>query len=77
MIFYYAVLFILFIALIKILLNKLSGREAIRICKEFKEVFPDRCLICSYHRYGMENGLTKKDKPDTHICIEALKEQNG
>jgi hypothetical protein len=37
--------------------------------KEFIKVFPNKCMICSYWRYGRENGMTDKSTPK-HQCIE-------
>lgn len=46
------------------------GAEAQRLIEEFVRVFPQRCLICSYWRFGRNNFLTKKETP-AHECIEA------
>ena len=39
------------------------------IVREFIRVFPDRCMICSLHEFGVNNGLTK-GKVEAHECIE-------
>ncbi len=39
------------------------------IVREFMEVFPGKCLICSYHRFGVENGLTS-EVVQLHDCID-------
>jgi hypothetical protein len=41
-----------------------------RMVLEFIEAFPGRCIICSFHRYGVENGLTT-EKLKGHDCIES------
>jgi hypothetical protein len=44
--------------------------------KEFMELFPDKCMICSCHRYGIREGFVKSDTPVAkHYCIE--EEPNG
>lgn len=40
------------------------------VVREFRENFPGRCLICSYHHYGYVNGHTNEPKPEQHYCIE-------
>ena len=39
------------------------------IVREFAEAFPGKCFICSYHRYGIEHGLTSKPLGE-HDCID-------
>lgn len=38
--------------------------------EEFARIFPGRCMICSYHRYGYDYGHEKDAKPPSHHCIE-------
>lgn len=38
---------------------------------EFKREFPDKCMLCSYYRYGLSHGFTT-DPPPAHSCIESL-----
>lgn len=54
------------------LLNPLRRNEihAKKIVKEFSEIFPGKCFICSYHRFGYEHGMTNKRKPEPHDCID-------
>jgi len=40
-----------------------------QIVEEFIKVFPDRCMICSMHDFGLNNGLCTGDAK-THKCIE-------
>lgn len=42
---------------------------------EFERKFPDKCMICSFHRYGYELGYLKSDEPEWHVCKEARNEQ--
>lgn len=45
-----------------------------RSISDFMKVFPDRCPICAYHRFGLQMGLEANDAPlPPHHCIEALK----
>lgn len=37
------------------------------IVDEFIRLFPDRCMICSYHRYGICHGHTIGPVPE-HDC---------
>lgn len=40
-----------------------------KIVEEFIEAFTGRCMICSVHDFGLNNGLCKGEvKP--HKCIE-------
>jgi len=40
-----------------------------QIVEEFIEVFPSRCMICSMHDFGLNNGLCKSGVK-SHKCIE-------
>ena len=44
-------------------------QTAKKMVKEFIEIFPNKCLICSYHRFGIDYGLTKGSVKD-HKCID-------
>ena len=33
-------------------------RGVARMAREFAREFPGRCLVCSFHRFGVEHGLT-------------------
>jgi hypothetical protein len=42
-----------------------------RMIDEFQESFPGRCLICSYHAYGIREGYVWPWKMvEPHDCIE-------
>lgn len=42
---------------------------------EFERKFPNKCMICSFYRYGCELGYLESDEPEWHICKEAKDEQ--
>lgn len=37
--------------------------------EEFIKVFPNKCMICAYWRFGITHCLTKESTPE-HDCIE-------
>lgn len=41
-----------------------------KLCEEFAERFPGRCLICFYHKYGFLHGHEDLPRPKPHHCIE-------
>ncbi len=43
-----------------------------RIVSKFRERFPGRCLICSFHNYGVREFFIKTPLP-AHDCIEGKK----
>lgn len=36
----------------------------------FREEFPGKCMICSFHRYGRDHGMTLEPEPAPHDCID-------
>lgn len=40
---------------------------------DFQRKFPGRCMICSYHRYGISHGHTSGPCPE-HECIESRRD---
>ena len=49
----------------------ITGRSAAeKMVERFVELFPGKCMICSYHRYGLSHGLTADMEPQPHDCIE-------
>ena len=65
------------IRLIKKAWKHLSGEAwAERVINEHQKAFPGRCPICSFHRYGLQNGLTKDHKPNPHWCPEGNSESD-
>jgi len=46
-----------------------SRRWARRTVEDFAQRFPGRCFVCSYHRFGLQEGCVRGPvKP--HDCIE-------
>ena len=43
-----------------------------KLVRKFMQDFPDKCLICSLHRFGVENGFTKGIAKE-HECIDKTK----
>ncbi len=46
---------------------RLSERDI----KEFEKKFPDKCMICSFHRFGYEMGYLPTRESKVHKCKEA------
>jgi hypothetical protein len=44
--------------------------RARRMLDEFVQRFPDRCPICSHHRYGLRHGHTSEPEAGPHYCPE-------
>jgi hypothetical protein len=40
------------------------------LVEEFMRKFPGRCMICSRHQFGRNNGYEKNPQPEPHDCIE-------
>lgn len=60
--------------LVKKIFRALNGSEwAEKVIAEYEKVFPDRCVICGYYRYGFSHGLLKSTEiiPD-HVCKEKI-----
>jgi hypothetical protein len=45
-------------------------REARKLVEQFERRFPGKCMICSMHRFGRNNGYEQKPEPEPHDCIE-------
>ena len=41
-----------------------------KMVEDFIKIFPDRCIVCSYWRYGLREGHTTIPFPAPHKCIE-------
>ncbi len=41
-----------------------------KMLQEFKEHFPNKCIICGFQRYGYYEGHTNTPIPPEHYCIE-------
>lgn len=47
-----------------------TGRTwAEKVIQEHREAFPGRCPICSYHRFGLQNGYVR-GPVKKHECPE-------
>jgi hypothetical protein len=44
--------------------------SAERMCIEFAQAFPGKCIVCAFHRFGLREGLTQEPTPAAHDCIE-------
>jgi hypothetical protein len=60
-----------FIELVASAANNFSmEKTAEKMVNEYMIAFPDRCLICQFHKYGIDNGLVKSSKMvSPHLCI--------
>ena len=48
-----------------------SDSEDILMMRDFAKRFPDRCHVCSYHRYGQREGhITADTVVPEHNCKE-------
>lgn len=60
--------FVLLVAWLIVRGLQIDGEEMLR---EWREHFPDRCPICAFHRYGVQNGHLRPGTPvNDHYCIE-------
>lgn len=47
------------------------GQNGVDMARDFAQKFPGRCLICSYHYYGISHGHVDPGTPVAeHFCIE-------
>jgi hypothetical protein len=49
------------------LLERRATRDTV---DSFERLFPGECLICSYHRYGYQNGHELSPHPPQHDCAK-------
>lgn len=56
--------------LLLFLLRAWGRRWADETLRGFVAAFPGRCPICAYHRYGLQEGHTRKLRPASHSCLE-------
>jgi len=54
-----------------LLVGWLQRREARLLVAEFREHFPGRCMVCSYHRYGVLHGMVSGPPPEHDYCPES------
>ena len=43
-----------------------------KMIKEFTEQFPGKCIICSYHAYGIREGIIPYSPVEEHNCCENM-----
>lgn len=51
--------------------QRVAARDA-----EFSRLFPGRCSVCAYYRYGISHGFAA-DPPGPHACPERLARLRG
>ena len=53
--------------------KNLMRKQAQRDIEKFRKAFgPERCPVCSYHRYGYQHGFEDSPEPPAHMdCPEA------
>lgn len=52
-------------------LENWSHQQNLKIIVDFRAKFPDKCPICSLHRYGVNHGHISPSKVvEPHSCIE-------
>jgi len=39
-----------------------------KVIQDWETNFPNKCIVCSYHRYGYEHGMTADEQPPKHEC---------
>jgi hypothetical protein len=51
---------------------RVAERMTARWISEFVELFPDRCPVCAFHRFGVTHGFLdpRVEPPPTHSCKE-------
>ena len=45
--------------------------EARKDMETFQRLFPGRCPVCAYHRWGRDAGYESRETPEPHVCPEA------
>lgn len=58
--------------MIKALLRWLFNDDKVTdddLAKAYKEIFPNQCVVCSYHAHEYANGITDDPIPPKHNCI--------
>ena len=56
--------------ILKSVLKWIFGPSTDEIVAEFRQRFPGKCLICSFHAFGYANGHTSDPVPPPHQCNE-------
>ncbi len=47
-----------------------NARATEQMLTDFERLFPGKCPICAYWRFGVREGLTHEQAPQAHHCIE-------
>ena len=68
--------FALAMLLIMLFTIRQMDRDAARVVADFQRQFPGRCLICAYHKFGVQGGYVRGGVP-AHDCIEAIRAPGG
>lgn len=68
---YYIVGLAILVLFTLLVLRHQDRKQTKQMVAEFPVKFPGRCMICSYHRYGVEYGFTVKPL-EPHDCIEKV-----
>lgn len=50
-------------------LTDIHNHATLKMVTEFQVQFPNKCVICSYYRWGVNHGFNPS-KPKEHNCIE-------
>lgn len=46
-----------------------TGEQIHDMRAEYERLFPDRCFVCSYYRFGRDHGMWNHPTP-YHVCKE-------
>jgi len=49
------------------LLGMAKGNQ--EFLKEWNSKFPGKCIVCSYHKFGYNEGMTSDPIPPKHKCL--------
>jgi hypothetical protein len=60
---------VLFVGGLAALFCHLDAKATRRMIAEFEAAFPDRCVICSYNRFGRTH-FGEQNDPPPHDCKE-------
>ena len=51
-------------------IHHMLQQESRKMAEDFVKEFPGKCLICSYHHFGVSAGLRPPGPIKPHDCIE-------
>jgi hypothetical protein len=66
---FYVLIFLFALQLLVKQLTNIHDHATLKMVSDFKTRFPNKCVICSYYRWGANNGFNPS-VPDEHECIE-------